>query len=54
MPTRHAHATPRQDNYYSRPEDRVRESSRSMFEQENDRRIAELSSQVSMLKEVSE
>lgn len=39
-------------NYYSRPEDRVRESSRTMFEQENDRRIAELSSQVSMLKEV--
>lgn len=41
-----------QDNYHSRPEDRVRESSRTMFEQENDRRIAELSSQVSMLKEV--
>lgn len=41
-----------QDNYYSRPEDRVRESSRTMFEQENDRRINDLSSQVSMLKEV--
>lgn len=45
-------STDGQDNYYSRPEDRVRESSRTMFEQENDRRIAELSSQVSMLKEV--
>ena len=30
----------------------MRESSRTMFEQENDRRINDLSSQVSMLKEV--
>lgn len=43
---------PLQSNYYSMPEDRVRESSRNMFEDENNRRIADLAGQVSMLKEV--
>lgn len=43
-----------QSNYYSTPEDRVRESSRNMFEDENNRRIADLAGQVSMLKEVGE
>lgn len=41
-------------NYYSTPEDRVRESSRNMFEEENNRRIGDLAGQVSMLKEVGD
>ena len=45
---------PSQSNYYSTPEDRVRESSRNMFEDENNRRIADLAGQVSMLKEVGQ
>lgn len=45
---------PLQSNYYSMPEDRVRESSRNMFEDENNRRIADLAGQVSMLKEVGQ
>ncbi|KAM3571943.1 hypothetical protein VYU27_006039 [Nannochloropsis oceanica] len=43
----------RPSNYYSMPEDRVRESSRNMFEDENNRRIADLAGQVSMLKELT-
>ncbi|TFJ85408.1 hypothetical protein NSK_003367 [Nannochloropsis salina CCMP1776] len=43
----------RQSNYYSTPEDRVRESSRNMFEEENNRRIGDLAGQVSMLKELT-
>lgn len=48
------HPIPFQSNYYSTPEDRVRESSRNMFEDENNRRIADLAGQVSMLKEVGQ
>lgn len=44
----------RQYDYNSRPEDRVNEVNRNLYEEENNRRVAALSEQVSLLKEVSQ